>query len=220
MNFILRKIIESAIIKLIPNIIGAISNKIFKKKKNKKKSHTPKKIYAQKFGIVVCHDEKDQGAENKKTKMTEYLYCMNLVQKLRDRIPKLYYTTRDKGGISAAYNRCGLNDITITIEPHLNSYNSKVEGTECLIIDGDEESEKVARKYLELITLHFPSQKIRGVKKLKRGDDGHYNLRCAKSNGVRMAILTESFFLDNDNDWKDPDKLKEVFIDLMKEKFH
>lgn len=85
------------------------------------------------------------------------------------------------------------------IEHHFNS-DYKGVGNYCGVLIGhnaSKKSEEVALLYAELISKEFDLQKgfNNGVKKLKRGERGDYNLRYTSM----PAILVEPMFISNSN---------------------
>ena len=187
------------------------------RKKESKVIVKPAKVTEKlKWGRVICHTSTAQGADTVRVGelITENAYCKKMYGYMKIFTP---VGNRDVGGINGAYDHLDAKGCTATIESHLNAFNSKAHGYECLILKGDKTSEIYALKWLGLMEEAFPSMTNRGVKTLVYGKGGYKNLKRSRRNGSKVAILTESFFLDNDEDWIDPKKLAKVFDKMIAE---
>lgn len=165
------------------------------------------------WGIIVPHTENSQGASNKIRKTTEYSYGITLVT-----LMNFPWETRNSGGVNEATKQLINRGCNCSLEPHKNAFNTKVSGFELLVLDGDKKSEEFAKTIVEKFRNQFPSRKIRhqdGILRVKKGDRGYNNLKIAKDNGMKMAILSESFFIDNDKDWISPNVMAEFWTKVL-----
>jgi len=160
-------------------------------------------VFTPKWGFVIPHEKKAQGASSYNDQYSEYTYGVIMAGKLD--IP---YATRDNAGVYGAVRemvkKAGVN---ASVECHFNSYNGRANGFEILVIKGDKISERYARLLVEEFILAFPKRKLRGdngLKFISKGDRGFYNLVNARSAGADVAILTEFFFGDCKADWITP----------------
>lgn len=164
------------------------------------------------WGLVRPHTKKAQGAVGS-DKTTEYSYWFNMWTHLAKDIP---FSNRDQGGLKGAYARLAKKGVTASVESHKNAFNKQAKGYEVLIIDGDAVSRKYAKKYIGLMKNHFPSRVNRGIKTVKNGQRGYANLIAAKNAGMKIALLTEDFFIDNRREWISPKALAKVYDELLR----
>jgi len=154
------------------------------------------------FGIIIPHTDKHPGATSFGESISEYDYAFEMIQTLGNE-----YDTRDKDGVSGAARSLIKRDCNASIETHFNAYNQKAYGAEMLVLKNDSESIEVARLIMEDFKEYFPGRKLRGdrgLKLLSKGDRGSYNLIAAKNQGMKVALLSELFFGDNESDWMKP----------------
>jgi len=173
--------------------------KCIKKFFKKKTAQVTSKVTKLKLGMIIPHTIKAQGAVAYDGKLSEYNYGLLLAYTLDIRT-----ASRNIGGVHKAAKKLVDYGCNASIEPHFNAYNGKAYGAEILVLANDPESEIFARKVIELFVKKFPERKMRadyGIKKVFQGDRGYNNLKAAKSEGIRVAILTELFFGDNEKDW-------------------
>jgi hypothetical protein len=149
------------------------------------------------WGYIVPHTAKAAGAVGYRglQKFSEYQYGLEVAEINRVFLP---FETRDNGGVLAAALKLKAKGANASIEAHLNAFNGKVGGAEILVLDGDAESYDMAQNLLAAFALEFPNFNIRGVKRRKSGDTGYFNLMQAKAAGMRIALLTEFFFIDSE----------------------
>lgn len=167
-----------------------------------------------KWGRVICHTSTAQGADTVRNDelITENAYCKKMYGFMKIFTP---VGNRDIGGINGAYKHITDKGCTASIESHLNAFNSKAKGYEVLILKGDTTSREYGKKWLELMAKHFPDRVNRGIKEVVYGQGGYKNLKAARDKGCKVALLTESFFLDNDKEWIDEEKLAIVFDEFL-----
>lgn len=177
-------------------------------------SHTPR--FNPKWGIIIPHTEGRPGASGYKPtgrKIYEYQYGLELAID-----SGFHFETRDDGGVYGAASRLAKKGITATIEPHKNAFNKKARGFELLVIKGDSLSGDYARMIAEEFHRRFPDRRLRhdnGIKWLKKGDRGYNNLVQAKKAGMEVAILGESFFIDNPNEWISPETMRQFWQEVL-----
>jgi N-acetylmuramoyl-L-alanine amidase len=163
-----------------------------------------------KVALVVGHSKIRQGAKNKKYGITEWEYNKNLVAVIEKNLRKLYNFEELEirvyfrkydifRPIRNLVKRIFSNDLTIFF--HCNAFNQKISGCEMLIPNvGNYELVDIEKinKLNEDISLIF-GIKDRGIKYINRGERGAYQLW---ETDTSLAIMAESFFLDNNNDYE------------------
>lgn len=154
------------------------------------------------WGIVIPHTFSKQGARDPIERWTEYEYAKEMVTWLN--FPN---SDRNDGGVKGAVDSLILKGCNATIEPHLNAFNGKSKGFEILVLKGDIDSYKcalfLARKFRET----YPTRKLRnknGIVEVSGSERGAKNLKIAKSKGMKVALLSEAFFIDNEEEWIKP----------------
>lgn len=173
--------------------------KFFKKKKPANDYGNSKKLKI-KWGIIVPHTKEAQGAVSKLTKVSEYKYGKVLISYLST----YPFATRDAAGIKGAVKELVSKGCNASLEPHKNAFNNKAKGYEILVIKGDNASKEYARLILEAFEDEYPNRRNRGIKEVSKGDRGYYNLKTAKKAGIKVALLSEMFFIDNPVDYVEP----------------
>ena len=170
-----------------------------------------------KWGFVVPHTKKAAGAVLKitikgksKVQDQEYFYAMDVIDELASKLG-VTKATRDEGGLKGAFSWLNIEGCNASIEPHLNAFNTKAEGYEVLILDGDSTSEVYAKELLALFGEMFPKRVNRGIKRIKAGGRGFSNLMAAKEKGMKVALLTELFFIDNPKEFISRGDMVEFF---------
>jgi hypothetical protein len=154
------------------------------------------------WGIIIPHTKNSPGARSVAKNINEYQYALQMVKDM-----PYSYETRDEGGVALAAKRLAMKGCNALLEPHKNAFNGEAKGFEILVIDGDSESTRVAELIAQNFKQAFPDRVLRrgtGIKKLKKGDRGYQNLLDAKKSGVKIALLSEDFFIDNPNEWIEP----------------
>jgi hypothetical protein len=173
------------------------------------------------FGVIVGHTVLKQGARTSRppigndTNIFEYAYTCELVNHLHKDI---YHAFRDFGGIKGAVESLRAFRCNASIEMHCNAFNSNSEGFEILHLKGDKNSEYFANEFAQSFKATYPDRRLRhnnGVKAIKRGDRGFKNLSIAKKNGMKIALLSEPFFIDNFSEWIEPSELAEYWNKVL-----
>ncbi len=168
------------------------------------------------WGHIVAHNSKKQGANSFDRSYSEYTYGNILSHSL-----SMPSETRDAGGVSLAAKRLVKKGCTASIECHYNAFNGKASGLEILVLKGDDFSAKYAKMIIsEAMSTPTRTTKLRadgGIKWISKGDRGYYNLVNAKSAGMKVAILTELFFGDNQFDFIGPSKQAKIINGALSE---
>lgn len=159
-----------------------------------------------KYGFIIPHTRKSQGATSHNGIYSEYNYALSM---LKDpRLLHYHRFTRDDGGVAGAAKRLKEKGVNFSIEPHFNAYNGGAHGYEILVLKGDKKSEDQARLMLDYFASIYPGRRARhdnGIKLIEKGDRGYYNLVAAKKY-MDVAILSELFFGDNAIDFIKPEE--------------
>ena len=175
--------------------------------------------FTPRWGVIIPHTVDGQGAHSREQKdlegrpITEYVYGFSLMNNL-----KLPYYTRNSGGVSGAAKLLKRDGCNASLEPHKNAFNTKAKGFEILVIKGDHLSAKYAEEFAAAFKAKFPDRVLRhgnGVKPVVRGQNGYRNLVNAKKNGMEVALLSESFFIDNKNEWIEPETMAEFWKETL-----
>lgn len=167
-----------------------------------------------KWGIIIPHTKKASGASSDKYNHNEYTYGMVMAE-----YSKFPYETRDLGGVKGAAARLRKRKVNASLEPHKNAYNGKAKGFECLVLEGDQLSYDYAAEIAMQFKRTFPTRVLRqsgtGVKVIKKGDRGYWNLAAAKAQGMEIALLSEAFFIDNDSEWIPPMEMTKFWREVL-----
>lgn len=169
-----------------------------------------------KIVLIVGHSPTDSGAIGW-NKVKEFDYNLKVAEML-NKSHGLDYVIRGKGGIAGAAIAALAKNPDLIIEMHLNAFNGKAEGCCALVLKGDEQSAVYARKFTKMFCDKF-NRKLRsdkGVLWVDSSDRGGFSLSVLKP--ARAAILIESFFIDNPNEWVTIDEYYNFmcdFIDLL-----
>ena len=167
------------------------------------------------WGHIVAHNSKKQGANTYNKAYSEYTYGNILSHSL-----SMPSETRDDGGVSLAAKRLTNKGCNASIECHYNAYNGIVGGIEILVLRGDDFSAKYAKMIISEAMSKLDNIKLRGdggIKWISKGDRGYYNLVNAKSAGMKVAILTELFFGDNEKDFMSPSMQAKIINGALSE---
>ena len=185
---------------------------IFVKEQN---SHGYGKPEALKWGVIVPHTQKAPGAVTKGGVVSEYNYAGFMAQKM-----KFSYFYRDGIGVlGAAKKLAQYGGCNASLEPHLNAFNNRARGFEILVMEGDRLSYDIAENIATAFKEAYPDRILRhgnGVKVVKKGDAGFYNLRDAKRGGMKVALLSEAFFIDNPDEWIDQIDMAKFWESVLK----
>jgi len=180
------------------------------------------------WGIIIPHSITKQGALAYNG-ISEYYYACRIGQTVLNdgslphglgvvnkRLSEIFpIETRNKSGVSgAAHKLAHSHSVNASLEPHFNSFNGKVSGAEILVLDKDYESIHKAEMILEYFSVCFPERRVRGVKKVKKGDRGYKNLRDARKH-MDVSLLSELFFGDNHNDYMEPETQAKFWAECL-----
>ena len=155
------------------------------------------------WGIIIPHTRRSGGAKSFDGLYDEYIYAHLMTREM-----KIPVATRDLSNVLGAAKELVKDGCNASLEPHYNAYNGKAHGASIFVLKGDSLSEKYARLMIEDFAEMFPNRKLRhdnGLKFLVKGDRGYYNLEQAKKAGMKIALLSELFFGDNENDFMSPE---------------
>ena len=188
-----------------------------KQKETQSKSSDLKSI--KKICLIVGHTKKAPGARASalypSQQIHEYEYHLPIAKAVASKYENVIYETRDDGGIWGACKRAGERGADLIIELHFNAYNSKVEGGEILVKDGDKGSRHYAQMLLD-ISLEKIGNNDRKVKDRRSEERGGNNLVVARS-FVPYAMLTELFF--GDSEIVLPSTIHEILIEFIDKVF-
>lgn len=150
--------------------------------------------------LVVGHSEKKQGAINKDTGLTEYVYNSALAHAIRGQLrvncPKCDPFIQHRTG---SYQKL-IDDINaekpdIIISLHCNAYNTEVQGGEVLY-SGSASGLELAKAVHDKIVLSLAVSANRGIKKVDISGRGGKLLHKTKA----PCVIVEPFFIDNNGD--------------------
>ena len=133
-------------------------------------------------------------------------------------LPNRPCENRNDGGVKGAAKRLVKKKVNATLEPHKNAYNGKAKGFEILVLKGDSLSRHYAELFAEAFKVKFPDRVLRGYKGIKEvsgRDNGAANLRASKNAGAEVALLSESFFIDNPNEWIEPREMAHFWAENL-----
>lgn len=165
------------------------------------------------WGVIIPHELKAPGA-NSPMGLSEYHFALKMVQTM-----SFPYRTRDGVGVYGAAKALKGIACNASIEPHLNAYNGKASGFEILVLKDDTDSISMARLIAEEFARQFPGRKMRadnGIKLVTSKDRGGANLVAAKNAGMKIALLSEAFFIDNPDDYISPEKMAEFWNSVLR----
>ncbi len=157
--------------------------------------------------LVIGHKKSSPGAVNEKTGLTEFDFNEDLAIRIEEKvrsvdIQRVYRRTYQE--LPGDINALG-PDFVVSL--HCNAFNGRASGTEVLYYHKSEKGRLMAeilKRHL-VETLGLPD---RGIKAKTAEDRGGYLLRYT----VAPCIISEPFFIDNDNDLK---KAKEELDSLV-----
>jgi N-acetylmuramoyl-L-alanine amidase len=168
-----------------------------------------------KIAILIGHGASDPGATCWNG-MAEHDYNKKVAAILEARLSNVtLYFKSSVGGWAPTYAKLAVTRPDLSVELHLNAYNGKAKGCEVLITS--ESSRSIGEMYAAEFCLKFQRvmRGAKGIKWLGSGDRGFGNVysanKCAKK-----AILLESFFCDNKDEWIEPTDYAEFLISFLK----
>lgn len=177
---------------------------------------TDKPEFKPRWGIIIPHTNKAPGASGYRpsgVKISEYKYGLEMSMGI-----PLPYATRDRSGVKGAAESLKSRGCNASLEPHKNAFNKKAHGFEILVLKGDKLSAQYARLFADAFADKYPERRLRhdkGIKWISKGDRGYHNLVAAKKAGMDVALLSESFFLDNQNEWISPEEMAAFWDELL-----
>jgi N-acetylmuramoyl-L-alanine amidase len=157
--------------------------------------------------LVVGHKKTSPGAENKKSRLTEFDYNDELAREIEKavkgvKVQRVYRRT---------YNTLpgDIDDLNpdFIVSLHCNAYNGKATGTEVLYYHRSKKGEKIA-KLLNSELVGALGLKDRGIKPKTSEDRGGYLLR----NTNAPCVIAEPFFIDNDDDLRAAKKNRKALV--------
>lgn len=202
----------------------------------------PANIVYKKIAIIVGHTKDAQGAATYKVggaHIPEYTWntarAKEIAQHINQQYPskdvKIFY--RDGVGISGVAKLVGQWKPDVSLELHFNSigHDKDAFGSEMLIVDGDDLSADISANLIGEVSRKFNTKlrnryttkagkDYRGIKALKKGDRGYYNIKYVKNQGVKVAMLIEPFFAGTKTEEskqfiEDPQKYSKVVGDFL-----
>ena len=130
----------------------------------------------------------------------------------------IHYAFNDFGGLKSACNHLKLLGCNGIVSHHLNAFNGNVAGAEFLFLDGDKSSEYYAVEIAQQFKSTFPERRLRhdnGLKPISCGQRGYHGLKLAKKYGMKIAIISECFFIDNSAEWIEPEILADFWNKIL-----
>jgi hypothetical protein len=199
----------------------------FQQKKVDKINKKPVVVDELKWAMVVGHSKSEIGCVLKKkgkVVYTENAHSRGTIDKVHSGLMKitgesLTRAVRDGWGLEGAYSSLAQDGITASIESHRNAFNTKARGYEVWILKGDTLSKQYAEELINRMSKFFPTRINRGVKEVEAGGRGFVNLYEAKKAGMKVALLSELFFLDNESEFISEEDLAKVYIDFLQDKY-
>ena len=152
-----------------------------------------------KIALIIGHHTHSQGAVNKGTGVSEFLYNEKLVAMIHDKmidsdiIIELVYRN--------TYSR--LPDKVNALNPdwavsfHCNAYNKEVGGTEVLYHHTNKQAKWLAVQFQEALVDLF-NLKDRGIKPVVSEGRGGYLLKYVNA----PCVILEPFFIDNNTEFR------------------
>lgn len=151
------------------------------------------------IALVIGHSNKSKGAYNKNYKISEFEFNEKLVNLISKDLNK--ESIKNQIVYRTNYNELPnkINELKsdFIVSFHCNAFNTKASGTEMLYYHSSKNGKLIAEIFQTNIVscLGLPD---RNVKPKHSEDRGGYLLRYTNA----PCIITEPFFIDNDNDYK------------------
>ena len=150
-----------------------------------------------KCALVVGHSYKSQGAENKSTKLTEFLFNAKLAEDIKNRLKavsiEIVIVFRDK--LRDLPGKINAHKPNFIISLHCNAYDMAASGTEVLYYHKSKTGHMIARVLHENLVDALELNN-RGIKPKSSEDRGGYLLRYTHA----PCVIAEPFFIDNNHD--------------------
>lgn len=163
---------------------------------NEDVSNFPKK----KVAIIIGHGSGDGGADTWNGS-NEFAYNSKVAEYAKENSKQLIKTFyRSSSGIVGVAMEAVLWRPDISIELHLNSFNGQAKGCEVLILEGDNKSAEIGRKFAKDFCNKFGrvARGDQGIKWLGPKERGAASLRALSP--IKQSILVEPWFADNKNE--------------------
>jgi N-acetylmuramoyl-L-alanine amidase len=160
-----------------------------------------------KCALVVGHSSDSQGAQNSATKLTEFQFNDELAGLIKQKVSgvDVEIVYRDTYNQLPAKINALKPDFVVSL--HCNAFDGKASGTEVLYYhrssDGQACAGMLQNRLVEALGL-----RNRGVRPKSVEDRGGYLLRNAKD----PCIISEPFFIDNDDDLRIAQDKKEELV--------
>lgn len=156
-----------------------------------------------KIALIIGHGNGDSGAMGFNG-MSEFNYNSFVAEEVAKSLKQVELFYRGDEGIAGVGHLVEAFQPDISIELHLNAFNGKSEGCEVLCLVSDGKAAELGRNFAEAFCKKF-RRRVRadfGVKWIDKKDRGYFNLHSVES--VPKNILVEPFFVDNQNEWIEP----------------
>lgn len=154
-----------------------------------------------KFGVIVGHEKKAQGAVFGKSKISEYQFnkqiAAMIVAACELRAVKCVVQLRDGVGITGAYKEILKQKPDAIIELHFNAFNGKATGTQTLCTTNLNDIAFANHIHAEVCACFGRKGLSRGVTGISRDSRGGGNVYAA---GDTPNCLIEPFFGDNSSE--------------------
>lgn len=150
-----------------------------------------------KCALVVGHQKQSQGATNKFTGMSEFIFNEQLAKDIKAQVNTVDIDIIYRKTYQQLPSEINDKKPDFIICLHCNAYNTKATGTETLYHYGSARG-KIAAQILQQHLLRALQLKDRGIKPKSVEDRGGYVLKYTNA----PCIIAEPFFIDNDHDLK------------------
>lgn len=170
-----------------------------------------------KIAIIIGHGNGDGGA-NTWNGSNEFAYNSVVAEYIKKHCKHNIETFyRGSSGIVGVALKTVSWNPDISIELHLNSYNGKARGCEVLVLEGDNQSAELGRKFAHAFCREYERvmRGDKGVKWISSGDRGAASLKVLKP--IKQSILVEPFFADNPNEWIEPLDYAKHMVNFLNE---
>lgn len=183
------------------------------------------------IGVIVGHNSKAQGAVNYKGE-TEFAFNTRVANKMKQIIDAnphfdCVIYNREPGSsfgdeIFELAQKIKKDQCLFTIELHFNSGPTGARGCEILVHTKNKLAVKIADAITDQIEYKFgiKQRDQDGVKELKKGDRGAYNITALEDAGVKVPLLVEPCFAnvktaESQKIFDDEDKYAELLATEM-----
>lgn len=176
-----------------------------------------KKKLSPNWGLIIPHRKNSGGARGTNPfgiEMSEYQFAE--IEALYSELP--YEYRDDSNSYFASMELVKSDNINAVIEIHKNAFDENVKGFQICVLHGDTRSYDAAESIAKKFKKRYPERIIRyqdGVCELNISDRGYNNLREIKASGVKIALLSEMFFIDSPDDWMNPTECGDFWRDIL-----